>query len=268
MNLRLVQAARAIAVFAVLLVAPCFRGLAEDVGVKIPGLPMSSFSGSGMDNLLSVLCVLVALWILKPRNSRHGMVRLMGLSAPGWRAPLVVFLCTLPFWISSAMTGTFVTRVDVRALVFTALLFPFAEELVFRGFGFVFPRVGLGWPVWAACLVQAFCFGAIHWLALHENSSDEAGLVFFMTFLGGVVFAMLDALNRYTIWCGLVFHVSLNAASDLVDAADGVWGWVGNVLRLFCALLAVVMLWLMQRKATCSTAVTADAPGVVPSMES
>lgn len=249
--------ARNAALFAVLLLALCLRGLAEDIGIHIPGLPLSSFAGSSMDNLLAVLFAVVAWFVLKPRRS-PGFIQSFGLGAPGWRDPLIVLACTLPFWISSSVTGT-LADVDLRALVFTALIFPLAEEVVFRGFGFVFPCLSLRWRPWAACVVQAFAFGAIHWLSLHENGSDAAGMVFCMTFLGGLVFAVLDGLNRNTIWCGLVFHVSLNAAWDVFDesSAAGGWGWVSNALRLVCAALAVAALWMLhRRKATPTSTLT------------
>lgn len=240
--------ARSAAVFAVLLMVLCLRGLAEDIGVHIPGLPLSSFAGSSMDNLLAALFTVVAWFVLRPRLS-PGFIRSFGFGLSGWRDPLIVFACTLPFWIGSAVTGT-LADFDVRALAFTALIFPFAEEVVFRGFGFVFPRVSLAWRPWVACLVQAFAFGAIHWLSLHENGSDEANMVFCMTFLGGAVFAVLDGLNRNTIWCGLIFHVSLNAAWGVFDesSASGGWGWMSNALRLACAAMAIAALWVLHRR--------------------
>jgi len=201
---------------------------------------MSSFSGSGMDNLLAVIFVVLALWLLRPRKTGVAPHTLLGLGAPSWINPILVLLCTLPFWIGSAMTGTVAQDIDLHALLFTALLFPFAEEVVFRGFGFVFPVLALRWRPWAACLVQALCFGGIHWLSQHENGSDQAGTIFLMTFLGGLVFAALDGLDRFTIWSGLTFHVSLNAAWGVFES-DG-WGWLDNGLRIVCAVLALGVL--------------------------
>jgi len=241
---------RAAVVAAVLLLALCLRGLADDAGIHIPGLPMSSFGGSSMDNLLAVIFVVLALLVLRRRDGPASAGYLLGLGASGWRGPVLVLLCTVPFWISSALTGTVSTDLDVRALIFQSLLFPFAEELVFRGFGFVFPVTGLRWRPWAAALVQAFCFGGIHWLSQHENGSDQATTIFVMTFLGGIVFAALDGLDRYTLWSGLAFHVSLNAAWNVFDDAPAAagWGWISNALRLVCAALAVGTLWWLRRR--------------------
>jgi uncharacterized protein len=237
---------RAAIVVITLFAALCVRGLADDIGVHIPGLPLPAFAGSSMDNLLAIALALLAFFIARPGGAGSA-VRLLGVGGPGWKAPVAVALCTAPFWLCSALTGRVASDVDVQALVFTAVLFPFAEELVYRGFGFVFPRLGLRWPAWVACIVQAFAFGWIHWLSLHENGSDQAITVFCLTFLGGIVFAVLDAFNLYTIWCGLVFHVSLNLAWGVFEEADG-WGLASNILRLTCAALAVAATYYLQRR--------------------
>lgn len=240
---RWVMSLKAVVVCAVLVAALSVRDIAQAVGVSIPDLPLSSYAGSGMDNLLAVLLVVVAAWALRPRGASLDPVRLLGWGAPGWRAPCLVLLSTVPFWLSSAWSGSVQSSIDWHGLLFTAVLFPLAEEVVFRGFGFVFARRSLGWRLLPACLVQALCFGAIHWLGL--RGSDEAVTVFVMTFLGAIVFALLDALNRYTIWSGFVFHCSLNAAWGVFDlsGASGGWGWINNLLRLACAIAAVVLLW-------------------------
>ncbi|WP_130617258.1 CPBP family intramembrane glutamic endopeptidase [Dyella amyloliquefaciens] len=245
---RLLAAGKAVLVLLVLMAALSVRDIGAAVGIRIPGLPLSSFGGSSMDNLLAVLLAVLAALALRPRDGRIRLAGLLGLGAPGWRAPCLVLLSTAPFWISSAISGRISADLDLRALLFTALLFPLAEELVFRGFGFIFPRRALGWSVLPACLVQAFCFGAIHWLGL--RGSDEAITVFCMTFLGGIVFAMLDALNGYTLWCGLAFHCSLNAAWSVFDlsGASGGWGWINNLLRFACAIVAVLVLWRTKAK--------------------
>jgi len=247
-RIRFLAAGKGCLVVLVLIVALSVRDIAATLGVKIPGLPLSSYAGSSMDNLLAVLLAVLAAFALRPRAVRISVARLLGLGLPGWRAPCLVLLSTLPFWISSAISGSVSADLDLRGLLFTALLFPFAEELVFRGFGFVFPRRGLGWPAALACLIQALCFGAIHWLGM--RGSDQALAVFCMTFLGGIVFAVLDALNDYTLWSGLVFHCSLNAAWSVFDlsGASGGWGWINNLLRLACAIVAVIVLWRVRRR--------------------
>lgn len=239
--------ARAVVVIAVLFAALSVRDLALMVGLKIPGLPMSSFGGSSMDNLLAVLLALVALLALRSRRTGPSVRRLLGLHSNGWKAPLLVLLATLPFWIGCAVTGTLQATIDWRDILFTALLFPLAEELVFRGFGFIFVRRGLGWRMLPAVLVQALVFGWVHWVGMQD--SELALQVFAITFVGGIVFAVLNAMDGYTLWCGLIFHCSLNAAWDVFDVApSAATGWLGNGLRVFSVLLAIGMVWMLRRR--------------------
>lgn len=241
-----VAVGKGLIVVAALFAALEVRDLAAMVGLHIPGLPMSAYSGSSMDNLLAVALVLVALFALRPRDAGFSVSQLMGLGRSGWTSPLLVLLATLPFWIGCAFIGKLQAPIDGRAILFTALLFPLAEELVFRGFGFVFARKGLGWRMAPAVLVQALVFGWVHWVGMKD--SDIALQVFVITFLGGVLFAVLDAMDGYTLWCGWLFHCSLNAAWDVFDVApSAATGWLGNGLRVLCAALAVGLVWLRLR---------------------
>jgi membrane protease YdiL (CAAX protease family) len=249
---------RSVAVVLVLFAALSVRDIAAVAGVRIPGLPMAAYAGSSMDNLLAVALVLVALLALRPRDKRLSVASLLGLGASGWKAPLLVLAATLPFWLGCAFIGKVQASIDWRDLLFTALLFPLAEELVFRGFGFVFPRKALGWRMAPAVLIQALVFGWVHWVGMEDSSL--ALQVFAITFLGGIVFAVLDAMDGYTLWCGWVFHVSLNASWDVFDVApSAATGWLGNGLRVLCAVLAVGLVWLQVRAAKHSGAKLADS---------
>lgn len=244
---RMMVGVKAVVVIAVLFAALSVRDLALLAGVKIRGLPMSSFGGASMDNLLAVLLALVALLALRPRQARQSVPRLLGLGPNGWRAPLLVLLATLPFWIGCAVTGKLQASIDWRDILFTALLFPLAEELVFRGFGFIFVRRGLGWRMLPAVLIQALVFGWVHWVGMRD--SELALQVFAITFVGGMVFALLDAMDGYTLGCGLIFHCSLNAAWDVFDVApSAATGWLGNVLRVVSAVLAMGLVWMLRRR--------------------
>jgi len=223
----------------VLVFALDIRDLAERVGAPIPGFPFA-FGGAAMDNLLAVLAaVLAAAWLGRGAGT---LSRRLGLHGHGARGPLLVLLATVPTWLVLAWQGTLAKGLAALPLFWLALAFPFAEEVLYRGFGYVFVHRTLRWPRWLALLVQALAFGFIHWWSMGFGTG-EALTVFAITGLGGLVMGVLDALDGDTIWSGLVFHVSLNASWNVFavadDAAGG--GWTIGV-RLFSAALAIGLL--------------------------
>jgi len=242
--MRLKPLVTAIAVVLVLTAALELRKLAGLAGIDLPRFAMP-YGRSSVDNLLAVLLVAAAAFLIARRGSLFAN---LGLQWTGWRGPAVTLLATAPFWIGLACLGGLSHDFTARDLLFTALLFPLAEEIIFRGFGFVFVRKTLGWPMAAALLVQAAIFGLIHWLGAGAGTG-VALQVLAITFAGGIVFAVLDALGGYSIWNGLVLHVSLNAAWTVFAVSqNAATGWTGNVLRIAGAVLAIALVYLVRRR--------------------
>ncbi|MCF7750870.1 CPBP family intramembrane metalloprotease [Bacillus subtilis subsp. subtilis] len=229
-----------------LLVSINLRDIAALAGWTVPGLPMP-FGGAILDNGLGVLLVLcVAAWLLRPGQS---LVRELGLAGNGWQGPAIVLLATLPCWAGLWWLGGVSPEWSVRSLLMLAVLFPLAEEVIFRGLGFIFVRRQLRWRWWPAALLQALVFGAIHWWSF-GGGGGVALQVLAMTSVGGVVFAALCSLDRNTVWSAVVLHVSLNMAWNVMQVSERTAiGWQGNTLRLSAALLAVLgLLWLQRRR--------------------
>ena len=220
------------------------RDIAKAIGTPIPALPMP-FGGSLLDNLLATaLALLTATVLLAPGRS---LARSLGLQWNGARGPLLVLLATVPCWLGLWWLGALATDIDPLSLLMLALLFPPAEEILYRGLGFVFAQRVLGWSWWLAASVQAVLFGAVHWLGFGgPEGGPMAVLVFAVTGLGGFVFAVLNRLDGYTLWSGLALHVSLNLAWNVFTVPDAIaMGWQGIGLRLGAAALAVLVLWAL-----------------------
>lgn len=218
------------------------RDIAKAIGTPIPALPMP-YGGSLLDNLLAVLVAVIAAFALLGR--RRALARGLGLQWNGARGPLLVLLATLPCWLGLWWLGGLNREMDALSLLMLALLFPLAEEILYRGLGFVFAQRVLGWPWWLAASVQALLFGAVHWMGFGGlDGGAPALLVFAVTAIGGFVFAWLNRLDGYTLWSGLALHVSLNLAWNVISVPDAVaLGWQGIGLRLGAAVLALVLLW-------------------------
>ncbi|WP_367380100.1 CPBP family glutamic-type intramembrane protease [Stenotrophomonas cyclobalanopsidis] len=228
------------------------RDLSAAVGLPIPALPMP-YGGSLLDNALAVLVAVLLAALLRPRGV--GLAASLGLRWNGASGPACVLLASLPCWLGLAMLGspnTALTALDASML---AVLFPLAEEVLFRGLGFVLLlKIVRGpWPLLA--LPQALLFGMVHWLGFGGfEGGGMALLVGVVIALGGFIFAWLDHLDGDTLWCGLTLHVSMNLAWNVFSLDDATaLGWQATSLRIGTALLAVVVLGLRVRRKRAAT---------------
>lgn len=224
------------------------RDIAAAIGTPIPALPIP-YGGSLLDNALAVLMAVLLALLLRPRGM--GLLASLGLRGNGWGGPLWVLLASLTCWLGLALLGTPNTALTALDATMLAVMFPLAEEVLFRGLGFVLlvKIVRAPWP-WLA-LPQALLFGMVHWLGF--GGLDGGGTALFVgavIALGGFIFAWLDHLDGDTLWCGLILHVSMNLAWNVFNLDDAVaLGWQATGLRIGTALLAVAALaWQVRRR--------------------
>ncbi|MFL0351652.1 CAAX amino terminal protease self- immunity [compost metagenome] len=224
------------------------RDLSAAAGAPIPALPIP-YGGSLLDNVLAVIVAVLLATALRPRGM--GLIESLGLRGNGLRGPALVLLASLPCWLGLALLGTPNTALTALDAAMLGVLFPLAEEVLYRGLGFaLLVRIVRGpWPLLA--LPQALLFGMVHWLGF--GGLDGGGMALFVGVViafGGFIFAWLDHLDGNTLWCGLALHISMNLAWNVFSLDDAVaLGWQATSLRIGTALLAVAALaWQVRRR--------------------
>jgi hypothetical protein len=224
------------------------RDLSAAAGAPIPALPIP-YGGSLLDNVLAVIVAVLLATALRPRGM--GLIESLGLRGNGLRGPALVLLASLPCWLGLALIGHVNPALTALDATMLGVLFPLAEEVLFRGLGFVLlVRIVRGpWPLLA--LPQAVLFGMVHWLGF--GGLDGGGIALFVGVviaLGGFIFAWLDHLDGNTLWCGLALHISMNLAWNVFSVDEAIaLGWQVTSLRIGTALLAVAALaWHVRRQ--------------------
>jgi membrane protease YdiL (CAAX protease family) len=146
----------------------------------------------------------VALVLLALRRSRAaGLIREVGLDGTPWAAIRFAALATLPMAAAAFLNPA--PHIDWDDVVGSAVLAPFAEEVLFRGFLFNELRRRARWPLPLAIAISAVAFGLAHAPDLGLRHVDEI----LVTAAGGALFAwVVYRLN--SLWPAIALHAFMN----------------------------------------------------------
>jgi membrane protease YdiL (CAAX protease family) len=133
----------------------------------------------------------------------------MGLRDSPARGLLFGLAATVPMAIATSASGVDHTTRDY--LIGTALIGPFAEEVLFRGFLFQTLMTRAGWPAAWAAAASALAFGVAHVGGWFAGSLLFAVMV---PALAGVVFAWVF-YRTGNLWTAVGLHGCLNLWSTL-----------------------------------------------------
>ncbi|NNF00655.1 MAG: CPBP family intramembrane metalloprotease [Pyrinomonadaceae bacterium] len=209
--------------------------------LKIFGL--RDFFGSAgfsvITNLLQILVCMAGL-IFVYRVGPGKALKELGLRAPLGRAAAFSSLATLPILIGFAFTSSISPKLLLLNLAAFAIISPFAEEVVFRGYIFrqLYRRTGVGF--WSAVLLPSILFGLGH-MSQSKGVWDFVGITA-ITGLGSVFFAWTFMRWQDNLWVPFGLHFLMNFWW-MVFAVDetALGGWLANAVRIMTVVIAVAL---------------------------
>lgn len=222
----------------ILVTIPWYRQLYDQFPFYVP---------ETIKSCLQILLVLVALAVLH-RLSTGGVLREAGIRRPSRSMIAVTVLATLPMWVVFALTTPVATNISVAAALYLAVLSPFAEEVVFRGFAFrqLYRHASFGF--WPSVLVTSIVFSLGH---LEKSSSAGQWIgIAAITFVGGGFFAWLFMRWEDNVFAPFVVHSLMNLAWQVFSVGETAFaGWLPTVMQGSVLVLAVVLTLVLQRRA-------------------
>lgn len=178
--------------------------------------------------------------------------RSMGLGGGFVKGFLFALICTLPMFITSALTSSidpkrFSSWYQFLILINLTFVAGFFEEFFFRGFLFGQLFRYCRWGFFPAVLLQCVLFGLVHLLQGYDLLSSLS--VMLVTALGGIFFAWVYVESGFNLWCSIFLHALMNL-SWLMFTADhlGAVGNIsGNIARAVTVCIAIGMIIIKKR---------------------
>lgn len=193
------------------------------------------------DALLWMDIVKVALWVpasivmvkMLRRGTWWSTLEELGLTHPAWHGTRLALAATLP--MAAMILTSYRVQFHPESLLGVALLGPFAEEVLYRGFLFQQLWLRARWPVWAAAFVSALMFALAH----HPDLT-AIGPPTLVTIAGGCLFAWVTWRWR-SLWPAVALHGAINFWWDLAPNSQG--SLVAGSTQGIALALMVLLTW-------------------------
>ncbi|MBW3563103.1 MAG: CPBP family intramembrane metalloprotease [Acidobacteria bacterium] len=152
----------------------------------------------------------------------------------------VTVLAVLPMWGVFALTTPVATNISVAAALYLAVISPFAEEVVFRGFAFrqLYRHAAFGF--WPSVFVTSIVFSLVH-LETGSSAGQLIGIAA-ITFVGGGFFAWLFMRWGDNVFAPFVIHSLMNLTWQVFSVGETAFaGWLPTVMQGSVLVLAFVL---------------------------
>jgi uncharacterized protein len=194
---------------------------------------------SSMANALSIIAMVVLIRTIGGVSLR-AIWRDIGLQRPRVGVLLSAGLLAALGGAAAATIGLPRADVSLHTTVMLGMVYPLAEEVVFRGLAIGVLLREAKWAFAPAILASSLVFGLAH--TTQGNSLGDSAGVAAITFVGGAIFGWLYRQWDFDLWPAVLLHAGLNTLFELFvfgDDARGTVGW--NVLRLALVIAAEVL---------------------------
>lgn len=189
-----------------------------------------------INGTMLVLGLMMTWWFA--RRAKTTVADLLGLNRNVAKAFLVASLCTLPMFLGGWLTSV-VNEDAGLAMAFAGAIWPgFFEELIYRAMiAGLLMRVAK-WPFVPAVLVSAVLFGWVH--LYQADDMVSAVMVFMLTSLGGIGFALFYKFWNWNLWFPVFMHMFMNLSFVIFDMGNtALMNRNGNIFRAITLLLAI-----------------------------
>ncbi len=193
--------------------------------------------GGSFRSLIEIALV-IALAFALLKNSGQRILDILGLgSSPvlGLKAALIM---VLPLYLVFAFAFVIAELVPMEVL-YLAVISPFAEELLYRGFAFGMLRRVAGMGFWPSAILPALFFGWGHF----DQANDLFSTVMTLGLTGGGALLFAWLFEKWGgIWVPLGLHVMINFAWNLFAVGDGAFaGTLPTIMQLSTVLFAIIV---------------------------
>lgn len=187
----------------------------------------------------------------------------LGLFHNPFRSFVIALIFALPMLLGGLFFFQFNTEVSISTIIGKTLIIGLVEELFFRGFlfGQIYKHTRLGFI--SAIIIGALIFASGH-LYQSQDSTELVG-IFFVTFMGAVLFAWLYVEWNYNLWVPIFLHALMNLAWLIFDM-DGtaLGGMLPNIFRGLTIALAIILTIIYKKRQQQKLAITREKLIVKP----
>jgi membrane protease YdiL (CAAX protease family) len=179
-------------------------------------------------------------------NPKLNIFKNLGLSHNPVKPFVIALIFSMPLFLGGLFFFEFSRNISIPNLIAGTIIAGFVEELFFRAFlfGQLFKYTQLGFI--SSIIIGAIIFAAGH-LYQSQDTFELIG-IFFITFMGAVLFAWLYVEWNYNLWIPVFLHTLMNLAWHLFDMDQtALGGLLPNIFRGLTIAAAIVFTILYKR---------------------